>query len=64
MSGCQPLVDRGNIHLLTYADDIKEDPDVIDIRPRQPRQVNGLRYIQRFSRNPVIHNGFHREAIR
>ena len=64
MGKCVPLAQRRDMHLLFYAFDIKNDPASIDHRPRATRLGESLRYIQKVSKIPLIHNSFHQEAIR
>ena len=64
MSKCKPLTQRRDIHLLFYAYDIKNNPVNIDHRPRATRLGDGLRYVQKVSKLPLVYNSFHQEAIR
>ena len=63
-SKCRSLHDRRDIHLLIYAHKIQLMENSVLVSNRNTRYTDGLRYIQRYSRNPVVYNCFHHRAIR
>ena len=64
ISKCKSLRDRRDMHLLFFAYGLQFSPNIVDERFRNTRYNTGLRYIQRFSRNPVIYNCLFERAIR
>ena len=64
ISKCKSLKDRRDMHILFYAYSLQFLPGIVDERQRNTRYNTGLRYIQRFSRNPVVFKSFFERAIR